>query len=169
MKDKFLLSTVLLMMCATSSSVSAGAKPGKSILPLTPWQSAAPSQSIPAVQSTEAAKHLHKEGEICGTDHNSQNWSQLQSQLSKQLRDPKSKASKIMQQQQKLAAQPAAANGQGLAGRYYIPVVVHIYGAQFNCELGNACLTDEKVIEAIRKTSEDFLGTNTLDLSLIHI
>lgn len=163
MKDKFLLSTVLLMMCATSSSVSAGAKPGKSILPETPWQSAAPSQSIPAVQSTEAAKHLHKEGEICGTDHNSQNWPQLQSQLSKQLRDPKSKASKIMQQHHKMAAQPAAANGQGLAGRYYIPVVVHIYGAQFNCEVGNACLTDEKVIEAIRKTSEDFLGTNTQD------
>ena len=87
MKDNTLLSTVLLMMCATSSSVSAGAPPGKSMLPKTPWQSAAPALS------TSAAKHQHGEGEICGTDHNSQNWSQLQSQLSKQLRDPKSKAS----------------------------------------------------------------------------
>lgn len=51
-----------------------------------------------------------------------------------------------------------------VAGRYYIPVVFHVYGAKFNCDDANDwCLTDEKIADALRRTNDDFLGLNNLD------
>lgn len=101
-------------------------------------------------------------GEICGTDHNQQNWQQLQQHSRLMAADPLSLSNKFLQ---KVKREQVAAteDGQGIAGRYYIPVVFHIYGEKFNCDNGGQCLTDAKIQDALTKTNEDFLGLNTQD------
>lgn len=43
-------------------------------------------------------------------------------------------------------------------------MVVHVYGNEYNCSDNTGyCLTESKIIDALNKTNEDFLGTNTLD------
>ncbi|AOT08144.1 M43 family zinc metalloprotease [Pseudoalteromonas luteoviolacea] len=110
-----------------------------------------------------ATQHTHKHaGEICGTDHNSQNWSAIQKENAQQAKLSTSFSSQILTT---LAAQDdfAAQNGNGVAGRYYIPVVVHIYGDRYNCDTGTYCLTEQKVIDGLNKSNQDFLGLITDD------
>lgn len=86
--------------------------------------------------------------QVCGTDHNGQRWS---SQLTPALTGHSTLAQKIK------------IDDNGEPGRYYIPVVMHVYGSRYNCDSGGKCLTDEKIQDALRKTNEDFLGLNTQD------
>lgn len=97
---------------------------------------------------------------VCGTDKNKQDWHAIQQDNQLQLKQ------KLTQSMMKMSAQPQmlAVNGNGVDGRYYIPVVVHVYGDQYNCTDEAAyCLTENKIIDALNKSNEDFLGTNTLD------
>ncbi|MDK1286322.1 M43 family zinc metalloprotease [Pseudoalteromonas umbrosa] len=109
----------------------------------------------------ELGAHKH-EGQICGTDHNSQSWSAVQKENARQAKISSSFSSHIMNT---LATQDdlAAENGNGVAGRYYIPVVVHIYGDRYNCDTGTYCLTEQKVIDGLNKSNQDFLGLITDD------
>ena len=102
------------------------------------------------------------DGQICGTDDNQQNWQELQAENHFLSADPMSKVSQLLSAL-KQSDQTAAENGNGVAGRYYIPVVFHVYGQQFNCTNGGQCLTDAKIQDALQKTNEDFRGLNTQD------
>ena len=108
------------------------------------------------------------ESQVCGTDKNKQDWQALQqeNQLQSQLK-LKQKLTSSMLKMSSLAqpqAQALAVNGNGVDGRYYIPVVVHVYGDQYNCTDASAyCLTESKIIDGLNKSNEDFLGTNTQD------
>ncbi|TQV88005.1 PKD domain-containing protein [Aliikangiella coralliicola] len=101
-------------------------------------------------------------GNVCGTDFNGQSWSQVQKENKSDLKNKSSLSRKILNQLS-LKKNKAAAVGDGAPGRYYIPVVVHVYGSRFNCDNGGNCLTDEKIIDALNKTNEDFRGLNTQD------
>ena len=53
-----------------------------------------------------------------------------------------------------------------LAERYYIPVVIHVYGDAHNCAEGDTswgCVSDETIIDGLNKTNQDIQGLNTLD------
>ena len=106
----------------------------------------------------------HQEvGHICGTDDNAQNWRELQKANTKALNDKSSIANQLLTQLAK-QQKDIKATGNGVAGRYYIPVVVHVYGNRYNCtNNGGMCLTDAEILEGINKTNEDFLGLNTQD------
>lgn len=125
-------------------------------------------------------KHDHQEGaddvsHICQTDENGQDWQLLQKQLTRQLTDPAFQKQRKQQlaeakaqraKQSKLSSKTstlASADGDlAIDGRYYIPVVFHIYGQQFNCDDANRdCLTEEKIIDALNRTNEDFQGLST--------
>ncbi|WDE07438.1 PKD domain-containing protein [Thalassomonas viridans] len=118
--------------------------------------------SLPAELAFLASDNGKNAGQICGTDNNNQNWQQVQRENRRFLADSKSRSNKILKQLQQTRV-AATANSQAVGGRYYIPVVFHIYGQQFNCDNGGQCLTDEKIIDALNKTNEDFLGLNTQD------
>ena len=100
--------------------------------------------------------------QVCGTDENKQNWGDLQQENKLQLQQKQAKNMFKMSSMSN-TTMAAAVNGAGVDGRYYIPVVVHVYGNEFNCTSGGTCLTESKIIDALNKTNEDFLGTNTLD------
>lgn len=151
--------TVLaLALSATSHMADAGTLPAKSD----------PHAGHNGKQIAKVLQHNHNADDpshICGTDKNQQDWHQVQRENKAQLNNKASFANKLLSQ---IAAQnqtplPASAVGNGVAGRYYIPVVFHIYGSRYNCTSGNMCLTDAKIIDALNKSNGDFLGTNTQD------
>ena len=120
---------------------------------------------------TEVAKvvDLHSDvnhnaaNHVCGTDKNKQNWDALQAENQIQLKQKLIKSMRTMSSTVHKKTM-ATANGNGVDGRYYIPVVVHVYGDQYNCSDESAyCLTESKIIDGLNKTNEDFLGTNTQD------
>lgn len=100
----------------------------------------------------------------CGTDENQQDWRQIQKQNKADLLDKNSFASQLKRQvsRQKISKM-AQVTGDGVDGRYYIPVVFHVYGSRYNCSNGGVCLTEEKIVDALNKTNQDFLGLNTQD------
>ncbi len=104
-------------------------------------------------------------GNVCGTDQNQQNWQLIQKENKQQLADPKSFANQLLKQisTQKQSLTSAKVAGSGEPGRYYIPVVFHVYGSHFNCDNGGTCLTDQKIIEGLNLTNEDFRGLNSQD------
>ncbi|OCQ22217.1 collagenase [Pseudoalteromonas luteoviolacea] len=121
-----------------------------------------PLSAVDHVSSITAQTHHTHSGQICGTDHNAQSWSAIQKENARQAKISTSFASQIMST---LATQadPAAENGNGVPGRYYIPVVVHVYGDRYNCETGTYCLTEQKIIDGLNKSNQDFLGLITDD------
>jgi len=104
---------------------------------------------------------------VCNIDDNGQDWSKLQYQLKTQLqtkaKNKKSSGLKLTKSKSFLNSSAESA-GNGIAGRYYVPVVFHVYGEQFTCDdTSQACLTDEKIIDALQRLNEDFQGTNDQD------
>ncbi|NRA72266.1 MAG: PKD domain-containing protein [Gammaproteobacteria bacterium] len=105
-------------------------------------------------------------GKVCAIDGNGQDWAKLQKKISQELRysaieqqQPKSLLSRL-----RAATTNALSFGDGIAGRYYIPVVFHVYGEQFTCsDSEESCLTDDKIVNALLRLNEDFQGTNTHD------
>lgn len=100
----------------------------------------------------------------CGTDHNGQDWKQLQKELAKQLISKKLKKSKLTRNS---SVTPNALSTSAIEGsiaedgRYYIPLVIHVYGDEYNCADDAAkCLTDEKINDALRKLNNDFQGSS---------
>jgi len=113
------------------------------------------------IDSTQQTK---QQGKVCGTDTNLQDWNQIQKINKFQLENKLSKANAVLQKLSNSNVDIQATAGNGIAGRYYIPVVFHVYGNEFNCSDEAAmCLTEAKVLDALNRTNEDFLGTNTLD------
>ncbi|WDE13749.1 M43 family zinc metalloprotease [Thalassomonas haliotis] len=156
MKNKKWLSGSLLMLIIPSLSVSA-AEDSFSALSL--------SSSPDFLRQADDQPGKH----ICGADDNGQNWPELLETLEREL-----KASKLAERiKSPLTATQALsqavendmiARGEGLSDRYYIPVVVHVYGQRYNCDDAEGyCLTDEKIINALNQTNADFQGLNTQD------
>ena len=114
------------------------------------------------LNSTQHTKN--QQGNVCGTDTNLQDWNQIQKNNKFQLENKLSKANAVLQKLSNSSVDIQAAAGNGIAGRYYIPVVFHVYGNEFNCTDESAmCLTEAKILDGLNRTNEDFLGTNTLD------
>ncbi len=105
-------------------------------------------------------------GNICGTDTNLQDWDHIQKENKFQLQNKSSVANAVLNQISKAKSnqKSLAVAGDGIAGRYYIPVVFHVYGDEYNCTDESAmCLTEAKILDALNRTNEDFLGLNTQD------
>ncbi|MBQ4860363.1 PKD domain-containing protein [Pseudoalteromonas sp. MMG013] len=94
----------------------------------------------------------------CQTDHNGQNWSKLQSQFNAQM--TQLKLNRVTEQLRNDAISgDLVSSSIAEDGRYYIPVVFHIYGEAYNCaDATQKCLTDDKVRDALRKLNDDFQG-----------
>ena len=138
----------LLMMLTTSLTAFADVPINKS--------------NIKPLQKSNTSVLMDSPSTFCPIDDNGQNWSKLQRQLKNQLADKSSK--KSSSRSLRRTALEANTIGNGIAGRYYIPVVFHIYGEQFNCDdSSKKCLTDEKIVDALQRLNEDFQGTNTQD------
>ncbi|MCL1050209.1 PKD domain-containing protein [Shewanella abyssi] len=101
----------------------------------------------------------------CGTDDNGQLW-QSSNFTPQQLQrlDAKKAGLDIAKSS---VAQLNAVDPMAAENRYYIPVVVHVYGQDIhNCSEGDdtyTCVTDETLIDALNKTNGDIQGLNTLD------
>jgi len=124
-------------------------------------------QTVTSRQDKMVSPFVQAANAVCNIDDNGQDWPKLQSQLKAQLHNlGKSKDSPFYQtaknRQQK--STQVSFNGNGVDGRYYIPVVFHVYGEQFTCDdEAKSCLTDAKITDALARLNEDFLGTNTQD------
>jgi PKD repeat protein len=104
----------------------------------------------------------------CGTDHNGQDWQKLQKEFSKQVKtiNKNKKTNRLKKNEFSLSFSLNQATSNELIeesiavdGRYYIPLVVHVYGDAYNCsDDAEKCLTDEKIQDALRKLNEDFQG-----------
>jgi len=149
MSLQYKVSSLLALMFTVSSTAALAGK-----LPTSIFQNK-------ILASTQAS-----ESHVCGTDKNKQDWHALQqeNQLQSELKLKKSLTQSMMKMSPMAMSQPLAVNGNGVAGRYYVPVVVHVYGAEYNCtDEAASCLTENKIIDGLNKTNEDFLGTNTQD------
>jgi PKD repeat protein len=92
----------------------------------------------------------------CGTDHNGQDWNKLQQRFINQVKKSSLKTTRMSRS---LTSTPAVEGSVAIDGRYYIPVVVHIYGEEYNCsDDSEKCLTDDKINDAILKLNNDFQG-----------
>ncbi|WDE03436.1 PKD domain-containing protein [Thalassomonas viridans] len=110
---------------------------------------------------------------VCGIDDNGQDWPALLRTLEQELKVSSRQNKYAKGLKQTLTAEQAReqeaedtiiARGEGLSDRYYIPVVVHVYGQRYNCDdAEDKCLTDEKILDALNKTNADFQGLNTQD------
>jgi hypothetical protein len=117
-------------------------------------------------KNTTHIQSISDPAQICGSDDNGQNWQQLQLNAKHQWKKRfnqtfnktfnQAKASKTLDN-------TATEDGEGIAGRYYVPVVFHVYGQRYNCTEGDKCLTDEKIINALNQTNQDFQGSNSQD------
>ncbi len=104
----------------------------------------------------------------CGTDHNGQDWQKLQKEFSKQVKtiNKNKKTNRLKKNEFSLSFSLNQATSNELIeesiavdGRYYIPLVVHVYGDAYNCsDDAEKCLTDEKIQDALRKLNDDFQG-----------
>jgi len=109
--------------------------------------------------------------QVCAIDENGQDWDKLQKKLNKELRALPNKASSSLSSKPLARSLMARSNSvspafadNGVAERYYIPVVFHVYGETFTCDdASQSCLTDAKIIDALQRLNEDFQGTNTQD------
>lgn len=119
-----------------------------------------------APKNNSAINILSNKGLICGTDETKQIWEPTgltSTQLEKKVLQRK--ASKIAA----LHTNPSAKVTEeqlDLAERYYIPVVIHVYGDAHNCTEGDTswgCVSDETIIDGLNKTNEDIQGLNTFD------
>ena len=131
-------------------------------------QSTASQKAITAKTSDKlpfAAMATKPDSHNCGTDHNGQDWHQLQQEFIQQVKQQQaskpqlSLMSRSMSSSFSTASTDVAADSIAVDGRYYIPVVVHIYGEEYNCSAdSDKCLTDSKINDAIRKLNDDFQG-----------
>jgi len=142
--------------------------PSLMALMLTVSSTAALAGQLPtfATKNNNALSPQLSESQVCGTDKNKQDWNALQQEnkLQSALKLKKSLTQSMLKMTPQAMSQSLAVNGNGVDGRYYIPVVVHVYGAEYNCtDEAAACLTESKIIDGLNKSNEDFLGTNTQD------
>lgn len=171
---KNIVSLSLLMMLFTSLTVQAGSTSPTNVLVKekinkTTTKNRVLSPSSKAKQSNILSL-ASEVSQVCAVDENGQNWAKLQRKLTKELtsRSSKNKESTYFPHRNKVSNSAtlnhAVSDGNGMAGRYYIPVVFHLYGEQYTCdEAAQSCLTDDKVTDALKRLNEDFIGTNTQD------
>lgn len=95
----------------------------------------------------------------CGTDHNGQDWKKLQKEFVKQIKAKKHQAISHQLTKSKAITSYSLESSEAVDGRYYIPVVMHVYGDAYNCaDDAEKCLTDAKIEDALRKLNDDFQG-----------
>ncbi|WDE01046.1 M43 family zinc metalloprotease [Thalassomonas actiniarum] len=160
MKNKKWLSSSLLMLVMPSLPVLAAEATFSAL-------SSTPGPDFLRQADDQPGRH------ICGVDDNGQDWPELLDTLTQELKANR-QARKLAdglkspltakQALNQAAENDIIARGEGLKDRYYIPVVVHVYGQRYNCDdAAGYCLTDEKIIEALNLTNADFQGLNTQD------
>lgn len=108
---------------------------------------------------SDSQKHIEHN---CGTDHNGQDWNKLQQQFTKQIKAKNLKNSRMSLNESavmRTASIGAVEGSVAVDGRYYIPVVIHVYGEEYNCaDDSEKCLTDDKINDALLKLNQDFQG-----------
>ncbi len=174
LSNKKIVSLALLMMLSTSLTVQAGATNPNNIsakekTSKTITQNRVSKQVSKAKKSNILSRTIEA-NQVCAIDDNGQNWAKLQRKLTKELRQRSDKNQKLKLISRTNSTSTSSvfnrviADGDGVAGRYYIPVVFHVYGAQFTCdEETENCLTDDKIVDALKRLNEDFIGSNTQD------
>ncbi|ALO35802.1 hypothetical protein CMT41_14550 [Colwellia sp. MT41] len=186
--NKIMSLSMLMMLCASLTAVAGKQTSDNGFakelkIPTSKQSTSAKQKTL--VKGKTLAKSLRKSrnvhpssvsaaNQVCAIDDNGQDWHKLQKKLNKELKQftlssskaikslsSRSLASSLLARTSSLAA---AVADNGVAGRYYIPVVFHVYGADFTCDdAAQSCLTDAKIIDALQRLNEDFLGTNTQD------
>jgi len=182
--NKVMSLSMLMMLCASLTAVAGKQTPdnglAKQLKIKTSKQSTSATHKT-TVKGNTLAKSLLKSrnanssrltaaNQVCAIDENGQDWEKLQKKLNKELKQRtlltaksiKSLSTNRMNRSSTFAAAGVADNG--VAGRYYVPVVFHVYGAEFTCDDATQnCLTDAKIVDALQRLNEDFQGTNTQD------
>ncbi|OHU90554.1 MULTISPECIES: PKD domain-containing protein [Pseudoalteromonas] len=115
----------------------------------------------PALIKHKSTVHRHALDDTltpsCGAEKNGQNWAKLQSQAKRS----QGQIPRIMRSAtyDKSVFDELQQDSIAVDGRYYIPVVFHVYGDAYNCTDESAkCLTDEKIQDALTKLNNDFQG-----------
>lgn len=115
-----------------------------------------------SIENITKSKNLNDPVHTCGTDHNGQDWKALQKEFLTQIKKSqmkKSKNSLVRSAVSQALSVPAVEGAIAEDGRYYIPVVIHVYGDDYNCSVdSDKCLTDDKISDALRKLNDDFQG-----------
>ena len=179
--NKKLMSLSMLMVLTTSLTVHAGEQnPNKTFSKVKTVKTVKTNKVTQKVSFSKKSvknnitktntSHFSDATQVCAIEDNGQDWSKLQKKLSKELKRSADKARKnqlVSRSSRSLSSaiqQADIGEGNGIDGRYYIPVVFHLYGELFTCDNAEeSCLTDEKVIDALERLNEDFRGTNTQD------
>ncbi len=175
--EKIMSLSMLMMLCASLTTVAGEQKNthafAQKLQINTTNKTSLPKQKPNAIElhksSNSPASNGASSAQVCSIDQNGQDWGKLQKKLNRELkqRSLASKPTKTLSRsslatRSNVMSVPIQDNG--IAGRYYIPVVFHVYGEQFTCDDATQnCLTDEKIIDALRRLNEDFQGTNTQD------
>jgi PKD repeat protein len=167
--NKNIMSLPLLMLLSTSLTAHAGEISLNNVSAKEKITKSAKQSFMPKSTKNNVSS-ISEANQVCAIDDNGQDWKKLQIKLNKELRQSsdKIKASRLNARLRETSASATLKNnlgdGNGVAGRYYVPVVFHVYGEQFTCDIeANKCLTDEKITDALKRLNEDFRGTNTQD------
>ena len=184
--NKVMSLSMLMVLCASLTAVAGKQTPENGLakqLKVKTSKQAAPIKQKTLVKGKSLTKsqlksrNVHQSSisaanQVCAIDDNGQDWNKLQKKLNKELKQftlssrKKSRSLSNRSLASSLLASSSALTieDNGVAGRYYIPVVFHVYGENFTCDdAAQSCLTDAKIIDALQRLNEDFLGTNTQD------
>ena len=183
--NKVMSLSMLMMLCASLTAVAGKQTPDngfakdlKASIQSTSAKQKTLVKGNPLTKNLLKSRNVHQSRisaatQVCAIDENGQDWHKLQKKLTSELKQfslaskktskslsSRSLASSLMARTSTLAV--VADNG--IAERYYIPVVFHVYGEMFTCEdAAESCLTDAKIVDALQRLNEDFQGTNTQD------
>jgi PKD repeat protein len=181
--NKVMSLSMLMVLCASLTAVAGKQTPNNGLAKESKVKTSKQTTSVKQkifVKGNTLAKSLLKSrdanpsrvsaaNQVCAIDENGQDWEKLQKKLSKELKQRSlfsAKSTKSLARSRMTSTTTFAATVQdnGVAGRYYIPVVFHVYGEMFTCDdATKSCLTDAKIIDALQRLNEDFQGTNTQD------
>jgi len=181
--NKVMSLSMLMVLCASLTAVAGKQAPNngltKDLKVKTSKQSTLIKQKKFAVgnslakgllkNTNTAQSRFNEASQVCAIDENGQDWNKLQKKLNQELKQrtlvsAKSLTTNRMERSLVSSAAAAVVQDNGIAERYYIPVVFHVYGADFTCDdAAQSCLTDAKIIDALQRLNEDFQGTNTQD------
>ncbi|PKG83776.1 hypothetical protein CXF85_09725 [Colwellia sp. 75C3] len=185
--NKVMSLSMLMVLCASLTAVAGKQTPSNGLAKESKVKTSkqtTPVKHKTLVKGNTLAKSLLKSrninqsrisaaNQVCAIDENGQDWSKLQKKLNKELKQRSLFSAKSTKSAKTLTrsrmASPTsfattAVQNNAVAGRYYIPVVFHVYGEMFACDdAEQSCLTDAKIIDALQRLNEDFQGTNTQD------
>ena len=183
--NKVMSLSMLMMLCASLTAVAGKQTPDngfakdlKASIQSTSAKQKTLVKGNPLTKNLLKSRNVHQSRisaatQVCAIDENGQDWHKLQKKLTSELKQfslASKKASKSLSSRSLASSLMARTStlavvaDNGIAERYYIPVVFHVYGEMFTCEdAAESCLTDAKIVDALQRLNEDFQGTNTQD------